>query len=374
MGTNTNSGGRDMTRHMDYALAGVLMDEEQDSAAAIRDEIQRIKAIRTGRPGDILLDIGHFTGLVRLDEKTGLALCTDGVGTKAIVAELAQVYDTIGIDCVAMNVNDLICIGAEPISFVDYLAMTETDPKIAREIGKGLVEGARQADITISGGEIASLKDVIKVHGKGPAFDLAGMAAGLIDLDRLIDGSDLGSSEEIVALKSTGLHSNGYSLARLALFETHDYKPSDYIDELGCTLGEELLKPTGIYVREVLEMLRENEVHALSHITSWGLLNLQRIGRHHGIGFVIDKLISPQPIFDLIQRLGGITDFEMYRTFNMGIGFCVITPSSEVDDVIDIAEKHGSEACVIGHTVKHPQGKVALTEKGIEMKGKKISA
>lgn len=353
-----------------YNDSGVNMEEEQSAVTAIIDVLASTKVNREKLPGEKIMGIGNFSGVVRLSDSMGLALCTDGVGTKILIAEMMGKFDTIGIDCIAMNVNDLICVGAEPISMVDYLAMDSTDPYIAGEIAKGLKTGAELANITIAGGEIASIKDMLGgIEGK-PHVDLSGMAVGLVALDKIIDSSNLCHGDTIVALESTGIHSNGLTLARDTLLKKHDIH--NYIDSLQTTVGEELLRPTKIYVKEILEMLKETEIHAMMHITSHGISNLNRLGRKYGIGFSIDTLPKPQPIFDLIQKDGPVANKEMYQTFNMGMGFCIIAPDSEVDDILTIAEKHKVNAHVIGKTIEDKDAVVDIEPLNLKVYGHKV--
>jgi len=360
-----------MNEYKQYSKEGVDQDDEQDAVLGIINGLAGIDDIRKNKPGGKLIGIGNFSGVVQLGNGMGLALCTDGVGTKILIAELMEKYDTIGIDCIAMNVNDLICVGAEPISMVDYLAMDKPSKDITSEIAKGLSEGARLADITIAGGEIASIKEMLTGIGEGPAIDLVGMAAGLVPTDRIIGTERINEGEKVIALRSSGVHSNGLTLARGALLDKYDVH--DWIDQFQSTLGEELLQPTKIYVKEVMEMIKNTEIHAMSHITSWGITNLDRVGRKWQIGFLLDNIPEPNPIFKFIQREGPVTTEEMYRTFNMGIGFCIICPSTEVDDIITIAEKHKTEAQVIGETIKDSESRVYLKQLGLVVKGRKVN-
>ena len=200
--------------------------------------------------GRVLLPIGYFANVIEMDG-VGVAICTDGVGSKTIIATKMNKYDTIGIDCIAMNVNDMICVGAKPISLVDYIAIEKADAAVLDAIGAGLCEGAKMADISISGGETAQLKDIIN------GFDLVGMAVGRVELDKVISGKNVVEGDVVIGVRSNGVHSNGLSLARKAFFENHDFRIDQRLDELQTTLGEELLRPTDIYVREAMEILQE---------------------------------------------------------------------------------------------------------------------
>jgi phosphoribosylformylglycinamidine cyclo-ligase len=294
-------------------------------------------------PGRVMLPIGYFANVIELNG-IGLALCTDGVGSKTIIADLMRKYDTIGIDCVAMNVNDMICVGAKPLSLVDYIAVSRTDAAMLDAIGAGLCRGAEMAGISISGGETAQLKDVVT------GFDLVGMAVGCVDLDKVIDGRAVQEGDVVIGVRSNGIHSNGMSLARRAFFENHRYPIERRFDELPGTLGEELLRPTDIYVPEALEILRAvRGVKALINITGDGLLNLVRVAAD--VGFVIDRPLEPHSIFGLIQRHAEVDDAEMYEVFNMGLGFCYVVDPAGVDLTLSILKRHGRTAQCIGHAV-----------------------
>src|SRR5262252_3083190 len=307
--------------------------------------------------GRVVLPIGYFANVIELDG-IGLALCTDGVGSKTIIADMMGKYDTIGIDCVAMNVNDMICVGATPLSLVDYIAVEKTDAAMLDAIAEGLCKGAELAQISISGGETAQLKDVVK-H-----FDLVGMAVGRVALDKVIDGRHVREGDVVIGVTSSGIHSNGLSLARKAFFVNHGYAVGHKFDELAVTLGEELLRPTDIYVAEAMEILATvSGVKALINITSDGLLNLTRVDAP--VGFEIDRLIEPHPIFPLIQRFAGVADSEMYEVFNMGIGFCYVVAPASADLVLSILKKHGREAQVIGHAIADADKKVRIPERSL---------
>jgi phosphoribosylformylglycinamidine cyclo-ligase len=312
--------------------------------------------------GKVLLPIGYFANVIEMDG-VGLALCTDGVGSKTIVASMMEKYDTIGIDCVAMNVNDMICVGARPLSLVDYIAIDHADAAMLDAIGAGLCEGARIAQISISGGETAQLKDIVK------GFDLVGMAVGRVDLDKVISGNSVAEGDVVIGVRSNGIHSNGLSLAREAFFGGDRYTVDHKFEELDATLGEELLRPTHIYVRDGMEVLESVQgVKALINITSDGLLNLTRVDAK--VGFEIDHLLEPHPIFPIIQRLANVADHEMYEVFNMGIGFCYIVDPNAVDATLRILRKHDRYARPIGYAVADPEKRVRIPERGLVGKHK----
>jgi phosphoribosylformylglycinamidine cyclo-ligase len=338
-----------------YKQSGI---DTAEADAGLNHIIRRVQGTwpKTGL-GRVVLPIGYFANVIEMDG-IGIALCTDGVGSKTIIADKMRKYDTIGIDCVAMNVNDMICVGATPLSLVDYIAIDHADAAMLDAIAVGLCEGARRAQISISGGETAQLKDI--VHG----FDLVGMALGRVDLDKVISGKDVAPGDVVIAVKSSGVHSNGLSLARKAFFDDHKFSIDHKFDELGTSLGEELLRPTDIYVPEAMEILgRVRGVKALINITSDGLLNLVRVEAQ--VGFEIDRLIEPQPIFPLIQRHAKVDDGEMFEVFNMGIGFCYVVDPAGVDLVLSILKKHGRQAQRIGFTVADPKKKVRILERNL---------
>ena len=339
-----------------YRDTGVL-DNTELGLRALLKWIGPTQAFRSqAKHGRQILDVGFFASVVDIGHGLGLALCTDGVGSKVLIAEMLGRYDTIGIDCVAMNVNDAICVGAEPISFLDYIAIERATPETLEAIGQGLHKGAELANVSIVGGEISQIPDIIKGAQPGGGLDLVGMCVGVVPLDRVIVGKEVRPGDAIIGLRSSGVHSNGLTLARRSLFEKAELKPDDYVSELGCKVGEELLRPTHIYVRPIVDLLNKQiPIRALVNITSDGFLNLNRIDAQ--VGFRLDRLPPPQPIFDLIQASGNIGIDEMYRVFNMGIGFCLIVPNAlgTIAEVKETMTAHGFEAHAIGEVVEEPK-------------------
>ena len=314
--------------------------------------------------GAVQLDIGYFANVIDIGG-IGLAICTDGVGSKSVVAQMMNKYDTIGVDCVAMNVNDLICVGARPISMVDYIAVETADADMLGAIGVGLAEGARQAGISISGGEISVLKDVMR------GFDLVGMAVGLVPLDRIVSGHDLVPGDVVIGIDSDGIHSNGLTLARHALFDAGGLTVRHVFPELGIPLGEELLRPTPIYVREALDIIEQVPgVKALVNITGDGLLNLPRVAAK--VGFEIDDMPPASPIFGLIQRHGQVGDAEMFQVYNMGVGFCVLAAERDAAAVLSILDRHGRRAQIIGRVIADDRQGVYLPRQKLAGHGKKF--
>ncbi|HET6386432.1 MAG TPA: phosphoribosylformylglycinamidine cyclo-ligase [Armatimonadota bacterium] len=310
--------------------------------------VNRTLSFRKGRTGDNCLEIGYYANVLDLGHGVALAISTDGVGTKILIAEMMGRYDTIGIDCVAMNVNDLICVGAEPVAMLDYLAVEKADPAVLEAIGKGLYAGAAEANISIPGGELAQLGAMIRGLAPGKGVDLAGTCIGLVMRGgRILMGQGMEPGDRIVGVASSGIHSNGLTLAREALFERQGLTVNSRPGALAGSLGEELLTPTRIYVRPALEMIRNIPgLRALAHITSDGFLNLLRIPGDYG--YQIESLPPTPPIFSLIQEAGEVAPEEMYRVFNMGIGLCAVVAASEAEDVLRICRDHQLPAWLIG--------------------------
>ena len=316
-----------------YAGAGV---DQSVADAAVAALVQSLGSIELGRPSRVVDLPGHYASVIRLDERTGIALSTDGVGTKLTLAEQMGRYDSVGIDCVAMNVNDVICVGAEPLAMLDYIAIEQADPEVCRQIGIGLARGAQAAAIEIPGGELAQLGELVK------GFDLAGACFGTVPLDAIVDGGAVGDGDPVIGLPSSGVHSNGFTLARKALADI----PLDD-ERLGAPLGEVLLAPTEIYVRAIGELLRSDvEVRGLAHITSGGLENLLRLRTE--AGFEIDDPLPVPPVFELIQDLGDVGGEEMHEVFNMGCGFCVVAAAADEDAALESLRAHYPDARRVG--------------------------
>ena len=315
-----------------YARAGVSQGDADAAVAAL------VSALSSAAPPESrqVLAGGHYANVVGLDDRTGIALSTDGVGTKLVLAERLDRWDTVGIDCVAMNVNDVVCVGAEPLAMVDYLAVDRADPEIAAAIGAGLARGADLAGIEIVGGELAQLGEIIN------GLDLAGACFGVVALDSLVTGASIQPGDPVIGLPSTGLHSNGYTLARAAL----ETIPMDD-ERLGRPLGDVLLEPTEIYAKPVVELLRsEIDVRGLAHITSGGLNNLLRL--EADVGYEIDDPLPAPEIFALIQTLGDVSDEEMHEVFNMGCGFCVVVAGPDENAALEHLQAHYPAARRIG--------------------------
>ena len=324
-----------MPRDMTYAKAGVDIDKKAGSIAAL------VKHLAFRREGvGAPMELGeHFTGLIDFGD-VALTLCTDGVGTKLIVADEMRKWDTVGIDCIAMNVNDTICVGAEPIAFVDYIAIDEPREDVTSQIGIGLEAGARMANLTIIGGEVAVLPEIVR------GFDLAGTCLGSVKKDRIVTGDDVTPGDLLIGLPSTGVHSNGLTLAR-KIVEANELSMNSTVGGLEESIGLELLKPTEIYVKRIMKMVKEFEVHGMANITGGGLRNLLRLKR--SVGFEIDDPMTPNAIFGVLQGLGDVSDKEMYQTFNMGMGFSIVVSEGDAETV---AEALGGGAKIVGRATE----------------------
>jgi len=356
---------------LSYSKAGVdtgLAASETQSLAKI---LAQTAAFRTDT-GRAVLPNGYYASALRLTDDLALGLCTDGVGSKLLVAEMVGKYDTVGIDCIAMNVNDLVCIGAEPIALVDYIGIETLQPGVMEEVAKGLLEGARQSNIAIPGGETAQLPDIIRGAKPGHGIDLVGTAVGIVPMDRLNDGSRCEPGDVVIGVASSGVHSNGLTLARKALFDAGGLKPDSMVESLGMTAAEALLTPTRIYVKDSLALWDSDvDLKALCHITGDGLLNLNRIAAD--VSFEIDALPAPHPIFDEIQQRGNVDTAEMYTVFNMGIGMCAVVPPADVDRTIEILREHDSNASVIGKVVEGAEKRVTLSALNLSGTGSRFA-
>jgi phosphoribosylformylglycinamidine cyclo-ligase len=323
-----------------YAKAGV---DQGAADSAVAGLVRALGAIQLDRPSLQVPLPGHYASVIRIGENAGIALSTDGVGTKLLVAEELGRFDTVGIDCVAMNVNDVICVGAEPLAMLDYIAVQRAEPEVCEEIGVGLARGAELAGVEIPGGELAQLGELVS------SVDVSGACFGTVALDAIVDGSAVRPGDAVIGLPSSGIHSNGYTLARSALggIDLGD-------DRLGRPLGEVLLEPTEIYVKPVLELLRsEVEVRGLAHITSGGLGNLLRLACEGG--FEIDDPLPVPPVFELIQERGDVSTEEMHDVFNMGCGFCVVVPVSDEAAALELLRAHYPDAKRVGRATDGPR-------------------
>jgi len=343
-----------------YKAAGVDID-------AMEEAIRRFKAnVESTHGPEVIGGIGHFGGLFRPElrhlEEPVLVAGTDSVGTKLKIAFATGRHDTVGIDLVAMSVNDIICLGARPLFFLDYIGTHKVVPEVIEQIVSGIVEGCRQAGCALIGGEIAELRDL---YNEGE-YDLVGFAVGLADRRALIDGSAVREGDQLIGLQSSGIHSNGFTLARKVLFEQGELKLDDTFPGTNRTVAEELLEPTRIYVPHIRALLNaEVDVRAIANITGGGLYdNLARV-IPDGLGAdVYTDSWAPLAVFEVIQQRGNIAFEEMHRTFNMGVGMVVIVARGQQEWAVDIVRRSGCMAWVIGEVVGgcSPENKVMLRE------------
>lgn len=362
----------DQTRDPRYAAAGVDSTKAESGLSRLRTWVEKTFSLNpTSRP---YLPLGYFANIIHLDGlPTGIAISTDGVGTKLLIAEMLGKYDTVGIDCIAMNVNDLLCVGATPVSFVDYIAVEELRPDIFEEIGQGLFRGAELARVSIAGGEIAQLKEMVRGVREGSGLDLAGTAIGTVPLDRVIIGQDVQPGDVVIGLASSGIHSNGLTLARRVFFTETKMTADSYLQEFGRTVGEELLEPTRIYVPEVTAMFTAGlRLKALIHLTGDGFFNLTRTAAP--IGYLIHTLPPTPPIFTVLQEVGEMRDAEMFQVYNMGVGFCVVVDESDAEQVMQIATAHGTRTWRIGTTVASPERTITIEPRHLQSQGQQFVA
>lgn len=356
-----------MKKPLTYKDAGVDIRKGDEIAEDIG------KLAKTTYGPEVIGGVGGFAGLFSMGGEINLlrgrykdpvlVACTDGVGTKLKIAFAANKHNTVGIDLVAMSVNDLVVQGAEPLFFLDYIGIEHKDPRVCHELMQGVVEGCRQSGCALLGGETASLPSM---YAKGE-YDLAGFCVGVIERGKIIDGKKVSAGDAVIGIHSNGLHSNGYSLARKALLEVGGLKLDRQIPELGCTLGEELLRPTLIYVQAIRAALshykvKEN-VHALANITGSGMPgNIPRTVPG-GLQVHIKKGSWPvPPVFGLIQKLGNVEEAEMFDTFNMGVGMTLICPQFNANAVQSVLAEAGMKSSLIGQVEPGPNPAEAVVK------------
>ena len=328
-----------------YAAAGVDIEAGYQGVKMMNRYVQRTLT------ADVISDLGGFGGLFSLDlhglEKPVLVSGTDGVGTKQRIAQLMDRHDTVGIDCVAMCVNDIICCGAKPLFFLDYIAIGKNIPEKVVSLVSGVSEGCVRAGCALIGGETAEHPGTMKPDD----YDLAGFAVGIVDRDKILDKNKMQPGDVVIALPSSGLHSNGYSLVR-KVFDVENADLGQYYGELGCALGEELLRPTKIYVRPVLAAIEAADIRGISHITGGGFYeNIPRC-IPDGLCAKLEKsALRIPPIFPLLSRMGGISERDMFNTFNMGTGMVLVAAKDSADKALAALHSLGQEAGVIGEIV-----------------------
>ena len=328
-----------------YAAAGVDIEAGYQGVKMMNRYVQRTLT------ADVISDLGGFGGLFSLDlqglEKPVLVSGTDGVGTKQRIAQLMDRHNTVGIDCVAMCVNDIICCGAKPLFFLDYIAIGKNIPEKVVSLVSGVSEGCVRAGCALIGGETAEHPGTMKPDD----YDLAGFAVGVVDRDKILDKNKMQPGDVVIALPSSGLHSNGYSLVR-KVFDVENADLGQYYGELGCALGEELLRPTKIYVRPVLAAIEAADIRGISHITGGGFYeNIPRC-IPDGLCAKLEKsALRIPPIFPLLSRMGGISERDMFNTFNMGTGMVLVAAKDSADKALAALHSLGQEAGVIGEIV-----------------------
>ena len=328
-----------------YAAAGVDIEAGYQGVKMMNRYVQRTLT------ADVISDLGGFGGLFSLDlhglEKPVLVSGTDGVGTKQRIAQLMDRHNTVGIDCVAMCVNDIICCGAKPLFFLDYIAIGKNIPEKVVSLVSGVSEGCVRAGCALIGGETAEHPGTMKPDD----YDLAGFAVGVVDRDKMLDKNKMQPGDVVIALPSSGLHSNGYSLVR-KVFDVENADLGQYYGELGCALGEELLRPTKIYVRPVLAAIEAADIRGISHITGGGFYeNIPRCIPDGLCAKIEKKALRIPPIFPLLSRMGGISERDMFNTFNMGTGMVLVAAKDSADKALAALHSLGQEAGVIGEIV-----------------------
>ncbi len=334
-----------------YTEAGVDIDKGNRFVKEIKDTVAS-----THQRG-VINDIGGFSSLFAIDtekyKKPVLVTSTDGVGTKLAIAQLCSRHDTIGIDLVAMCVNDIIVSGATPLCFLDYLSVGTLELDVAKAIVSGIAEGCRQAACSLVGGETAEMPGLYKKSD----YDLAGFTVGIVERDAIIDGSEIRTGNKIIGLASSGLHSNGFSLVRKVFFDKLKHSVDDYIEEFSATVGEELLKPTKIYVQSVLNVIKHYPVHGMIHNTGGGFIdNIPRVLPKSCAARIDCSSWTPPPVFSYIQKKGGIPREEMYKVFNMGIGLLAIVDEAQLSDITLRFEAMGEEVFLLGEIISWEEG------------------
>ncbi|MBI4681768.1 MAG: phosphoribosylformylglycinamidine cyclo-ligase [Nitrospirae bacterium] len=311
----------------------------------------------------VMNDIGSFGAFCKFDARRYkypvLVSSTDGVGTKLKIAFMLNKHDTVGIDLVAMSVNDILTSGAKPFFFLDYFATGRLSTKTAGAVIKGIAEGCKMADCSLIGGETAEMPGF---YSEGE-YDLAGFAVGIVDRDKIINGKGIRAGDILIGLSSSGLHSNGYSLARKLFFDIKKYSPKKHLKELGCSIGEELLKPTRIYVKSVLKVMQNFQLKGIAHITGGGITeNLPRVlHKKSKLHFTVERGSWPvQPVFRLIQNMGNVEEGEMFKTFNMGTGMIAVVSAPEAVKIVKKFNQLGEQAFIIGQVEKGGDGVVYI--------------
>jgi phosphoribosylformylglycinamidine cyclo-ligase len=345
---------------MTYAASGVDTDAAAVGLSGLLSWVRRTAAFREG-VGEPQVPIGFFANVIRIADGVSVAISTDGVGSKSAVAQLAGRYEEVGWDCVAVNVNDVICAGAEPVALVDYVSLQFPHEELLSQLGKGMHDGAARARVAIVGGELSQHPDTLRGPREGYAFDLSGTCIGVLQGRDAITGGSIGPGDVVLGLASNGIHANGMTLARRVLLADGTDR---YLEACGRTVLDELLRPTHIYVPEALALLGSDvEVKGLAHISGGGLLNLTRL--EAPVGYEIDSLLDVPPVFDAIAAEGRVGDEEMFRVFNMGVGFCVVVAEASADAAMRVVAGAGGTARRIGRVTGGPVGQVTVPRRGL---------
>ncbi|MGG2468948.1 MAG: phosphoribosylformylglycinamidine cyclo-ligase [Paraclostridium dentum] len=335
-----------------YRASGVDIDEGNRAVNLIKDKIKGTY------DKNVIGDLGNFSGLyslkdfINMDEPVLLS-STDGVGTKLKLAQMMDIHNTVGIDLVAMCVNDLICQGAKPLFFLDYIATGKLIPEKIDDIVSGIVEGCKMAECALIGGETAEMPGMYSEDD----YDLAGFSVGIADKSKIISGQDVNSGDTLIGISSSGIHSNGYSFIRKIFLEEYKYELTDYIEELEMTLGEALLIPTKIYVKLVMDLIKKYELKAIAHITGGGVIeNIPRV-IPNGLGIDIEKNSWEKPaIFKMIEKFNAIDEVELHKSFNMGIGLAIVVDSDKAEEIVNYLNESEKQAYIIGKVVDTHEG------------------
>lgn len=335
-----------------YRASGVDIDEGNRAVNLIKDKIKGTY------DKNVIGDLGNFSGLyslkdfINMDEPVLLS-STDGVGTKLKLAQMMDIHNTVGIDLVAMCVNDLICQGAKPLFFLDYIATGKLIPEKIDDIVSGIVEGCKMAECALIGGETAEMPGMYSEDD----YDLAGFSVGIADKSKIISGQDVNSGDTLIGISSSGIHSNGYSFIRKIFLEEYKYELTDYIEELEMTLGEALLIPTKIYVKLVMDLIKRYELKAIAHITGGGVIeNIPRV-IPNGLGIDIEKNSWEKPaIFKMIEKFNAIDEVELHKSFNMGIGLVMVVDSDKAEEIVSYLNESEKQAYIIGKAVDTHEG------------------
>ncbi len=360
------------TEQQTYASSGVDTDEAARGLSGLLHWVSQTSAFADG-VGASPVPGGFFAAVLPLNESLSLAISTDGVGSKSVLAQLTGDFESIGWDCIAVNVNDIICTGARPVALVDYIALQHPHSDMLAGLGKGMHDAAERARVAIVGGELSQHPDTLTGPREGYAFDISATCVGVLeDGAAPITGAAIRPGDAVIGMVSNGVHANGLTLARSILLGEDAHETVGLVlPECGRTVGEELLRRTRVYVPEVTAMLRSGvAVHGLAHVSGDGLLNLLRLDAD--VEYHLDALPAPPPVFEVIQRRGNVAPEEMYRVYNMGVGFCAVVPESSAGDALAAIAAAGGEASVIG-TVREGERRVVLPGQGLVGEGSEFA-